>query len=71
MSGYNMNLKAAIFATIGIVTIELWILWIPSHLFITSLPHEKQGNSIFIRFSNIFLGILILYYLLSKCIYVI
>jgi formate hydrogenlyase subunit 3/multisubunit Na+/H+ antiporter MnhD subunit len=64
---YRFDIYEAIFSASSIIICELWLLWIPSHIYITSLPLDKRENAIFIRLSNILLGILILFFQLNNC----
>lgn len=64
---YRSDVYNAIFVATSLIICELWLLWIPSHIYITSLPLDKRENVIFIRVSNILLGVLILFFQLSNC----
>jgi hypothetical protein len=66
---YRFDIYEAIFSSTALIICELWLLWIPSHLYINNLPADKRQNAIFIRLSNIFFGILVLFYQFNNCLF--
>lgn len=42
-----------------VLTVDLWLFWTPSHIYLTSKPETERKNSIFVRLFNITFGLLV------------